>query len=119
MSYRLLADLVLIAHLAFILFAVLGGFLVLRWRPVALLHIPAASWAAFVECSGRICPLTPLEHSLRVAAGSPGYEGDFIAHYLMPVLYPTGLTPAIQVGLGAAVVLINAAVYYAVWRRHP
>jgi hypothetical protein len=119
MPYRLMADLVLVAHLAFVLFAVFGGLLVLRWRPVVWLHVPAAAWAAFVELSGGICPLTPLEHSLRVAAGSEGYEGDFIGHYLIPILYPAGLTTAIQVGLGLAVILINLAVYLIVWRRRP
>ena len=117
MPYRLMADLVLVAHLAFVLFAVLGGLLVLRWGWAAWLHVPAAAWAGFVELSGGICPLTPLEQSLRVAAGSRGYEGDFVGHYLMPILYPAGLTPAIQIGLGVLVILVNIAIYLVVWRR--
>jgi hypothetical protein len=117
MPYRLMADLVLVAHLAFVLFAVLGGLLVLRWKRVVWVHVPAAAWAAFVELSGRICPLTPLEHSLRVAAGSQAYQGDFIGYYLLPILYPAGLTPLIQIGLGLAIILINIAVYLTAWHR--
>jgi hypothetical protein len=117
MPYRLLADLVVLAHLAFIVFAVFGGLLALRWRHVAWLHLPAATWAGFIELSGRICPLTPLELSLRAAAGLQRYDGDFIGHYLIPIIYPPGLTPAIQFTLGLAVILINVTVYLAVWTR--
>jgi hypothetical protein len=117
MPHRLLADLVVLAHLAFILFAVFGGLLAFRWRRVAWLHLPAVAWAAFVEVSGRVCPLTPLEQSLRTAAGLQRYDGDFVGHYLTPIIYPAGLTPAVQFALGLAVIVINVAVYLAVWTR--
>lgn len=117
MPYRLLAALVVVLHLAFILFAVLGGLLALRWKRAAWVHLPAAAWAGFIELSGGICPLTPLEQAWRNAAGLQGYEGDFIGHYVMPILYPAGLTPAIQTGLGVAVILINVAIYVFVWSR--
>ena len=117
MGYRLAADAVVLAHGAFILFAVLGGLLALRWRWLALLHLPAAAWAVFIEATGRICPLTPLEVSLRIAAGDAGYDGGFIEHYLIPIIYPAGLTRGVQFALAALVLAVNLAVYAAVLRR--
>jgi len=116
-SDRLLADAVVVLHLLFIAFALAGGALVL-WRPrFAWLHLPAAAWAAYVEFSGTICPLTPLENTLRRRAGAAGYDGGFIEHYVIPVIYPAGLTPSIQVAIGALVVAVNVAFYVAAWRR--
>jgi len=117
MFSRFAADLVLLAHLAFVLFVVLGGWLVLRRHWIAWFHIPAALWGATVELMGWVCPLTPLENQLRAASGSAGYDGSFIARYLIPVVYPTSLTRPIQIALGLAVVLINLAVYGMVIRR--
>lgn len=117
MLYSVLADLTLLAHALFIVFAVLGGLLVLRWPRVAWLHLPAAGWAAFVEFSGRICPLTPLENHYRELAGQGGYSGDFIEHYVLPVIYPEGLTRDIQLWLGGAVLAINLIAYALVARR--
>ena len=117
MINQLLADLVVVIHLLFIVFVALGGLLALRWRWVPWLHLPAAAWGGFVELTGRICPLTPLENQLRRAAGSAGYEGDFIEHYLLPVIYPAGLTREIQFGLAALLVVINVMIYAVVWRR--
>ncbi|GMV48545.1 DUF2784 domain-containing protein [Nitrospirales bacterium NOB] len=117
MAYRLAADLVLLLHLAFVLFVVAGGFLVLKWPRLAWLHVPAALWGALVEFTGWVCPLTPLESSLRVLGGASGYETDFIDQYLAPLLYPSALTREVQVLLGAGVVLINALIYGKVWRR--
>ncbi|HZF27226.1 MAG TPA: DUF2784 domain-containing protein [Steroidobacteraceae bacterium] len=111
MPYRLLADLTVLVHALFILFAVCGGLLVLRWPRVAWLHLPAVTWAAFVEFSGRICPLTPLENHYRELAGQAGYAGDFIDHYLMPVMYPAGLTRGAQFWLGLGVLVINLTAY--------
>ena len=113
MLYRLAADAVLLVHLAFVLFVVLGGALVLRWPRIAWAHVPAVIWGALVEFGGWICPLTPMEVTLRRAAGEAGYSGDFIEHYLLPVLYPEGLTHGVQLIFGAAVIAINAAVYAA------
>lgn len=118
MIYGLLADLVLLVHLAFVVFVVLGGFLALRWPKAAWAHLPAAAWGALIEFRGWVCPLTPLENRLRSLAGEAGYAGGFIEHYVVEVLYPAGLTRGIQVGLGVAVVLVNAAVYALVLRRH-
>jgi hypothetical protein len=117
MAWRLLADLVVLVHSAFVLFVVLGGLLALRWRRVALLHIPAAIWGGWIEISGGICPLTPLENWLRESSGARGYSGGFIEHYLLPVLYPAGLTRAVQDVLAAVVVVVNVAVYVWVWRK--
>jgi hypothetical protein len=114
---RLLADATLVLHLAFIVFVVAGGLLALRWRRAPWLHLPAALWGVWIELSGGICPLTPLENALRRAAGSSGYQGGFVEHYLLPVVYPAGLSPRVQLALAAAVVLANAAVYGFVWRR--
>jgi len=112
-----LADLVLLVHLAFVLFAALGGLLALRWRRAPWVHLPAAAWGAYIEISGGICPLTPLENRLREAAGGTGYAGDFIGHYLVSLLYPEGLTRGAQLALAALLVVLNVAVYTIVWRR--
>jgi len=117
MLYRVAADGVLILHFAFVLFVALGGFLVLRWRRVAWVHVPAVLWGALVEFTGWICPLTPLEVWLRHAAGGEGYAGDFLEHYIVAILYPDGLTRDLQILFGVAVLLVNVAIYAAVLRR--
>ena len=118
MFLRLLADLVLVAHLGFIVFAALGGLLALRWRRAPLAHLPAAAWGAYIELTGGVCPLTPLENALRSAGGGTGYSGDFIEHYLVPVIYPAALTAGTQRLLAVGLVLLNAAVYgFVLWRR--
>jgi hypothetical protein len=114
---RWLADLVVAAHLAFIVFAVAGGFLALRWPRAACLHLPAVAWAAAVELAGWICPLTPLENALRRSAGEAGQPGSFIEHHLVPLVYPAGLGQQLQIALGAGVLLLNAAVYAVVFAR--
>ena len=111
MIYRTLADLVLVAHLTFVLFVVLGGLLVLRWPRAAWLHIPAAIWGVLIEYTGWICPLTPLENSLRARGGEAGYTGGFIEHYIQPLLYPAGLTRGTQIVLGSFVLLLNLFAY--------
>jgi hypothetical protein len=115
--YALLAALVVAAHLAFVVFAVAGGLLALRWPRTAWLHVPAAVWAAFIEFSGGICPLTPIEGELRRRAGLEPYAGDFVANYVFPVLYPDGLTREAQVVIGAFVVVVNVVAYGLVIRR--
>jgi Protein of Unknown function (DUF2784) len=117
MAYRLAADGVLLLHLGFILFAVLGAWLALRWRWLLWLQIPAAGWAVWVMASGRICPLTPLEIHLRHQAGEQGYRGGFIEHYVFGLIYPEGLTRELQMGLGAAALLANLVAYGLLWRR--
>src|SRR3990167_10903844 len=96
MHLRLAADAVLLLHLLFIAFALFGGLLVLRWRWLAWLHLPAVGWAVTVEALQLLCPLTPLENDLRHAVGQAGYSTGFIEHYLLPIIYPAGLTPVIQ-----------------------
>jgi len=117
--YRQVADLVLLLHLGFVLFAVLGGLLALRWPRLLWIHIPAVIWAAAVEFFGWICPLTPLENWLRSRAGGGSYPGDFIAHYMVPILYPEGLTREVQIALGFFVLLINIIIYGWIYRRRP
>jgi hypothetical protein len=116
-AFRWLADLLVVAHAAFIVFAVAGGLLALRWPRAAWLHLPAVAWAAAVELAGWICPLTPLEISLRRAAGEAGYPGGFVEHYLVPLVYPPGLTRPLGLALGAGVLAANAAVYAFVLAR--
>lgn len=113
--YTLLADVVVILHMAFIVFVVLGGLLALVWRWVPWLHIPAAVWGALTEFLGLVCPLTPLENSLREAGTGEAYTGDFVSHYVLPLIYPAGLTEAIQWVLGGIVVIINLVIYTYVW----
>ena len=109
--YPLLADLIVLVHVAFVMFAVFGGLLAVKWRSIVWIHGSAAVWAALVECAGWLCPLTPLENWLRDKAGGGGYRSDFIAHYIFPVLYPEGLTRGAQLTLGALVILVNCAIY--------
>lgn len=115
--YRLLADLVVVVHLAFVAFVVAGGLLVLRWPRLAWAHVPAAAWGALIEFAGWVCPLTPLENDLRRLGGEGGYGGGFVERYLVGVLYPGGLTRAHQVALGLLVLAINGLVYWRLWRR--
>jgi len=109
--YAALAGFVVLIHLAFVVFAVGGALLALRWLWVVWLHVPAAGWAAYIELTGGICPLTPLENGLRTRAGLDHYSGDFIGRYLFPVLYPEGLTREVQGWLGMLVLALNAGVY--------
>lgn len=111
MIYRLLADFVLILHFLFIGFVIFGGLLALRYAWIALAHIPAACWGTFIELTGGVCPLTVIEVGLRRIAGDSGYSDSFIEHYLLPVIYPLGLTRDIQFWLAGLVVLINVAIY--------
>ena len=116
MAYRTLADLIVALHFGFVLFVVLGGLLVLRWPRLAWAHLPAAVWGVLIEFCGWICPLTPLENWLRAQGGETTYHSDFIAQYLLPVLYPGNLTRGLQLLLGTGVVVLNAAIYWWVWR---
>jgi hypothetical protein len=111
MFYSLLADIVVLLHMAFVLFAVLGGILVLGWPKAAWVHLPAALWAALIEFGGWFCPLTPLENRLRMLAGGREYAGGFLEHYVLPVLYPMRLTREVQVALGVLVIAVNLAIY--------
>lgn len=115
--FELLADLVVVIHFAFVLFVVTGGLLLFHWRRIIWLHIPAILWGALVEFMHWICPLTYLENWLRGMAGTAVYRGDFITHYVVPILYPAGLSDPIQNLLGAGVIVINATIYgILVWR---
>jgi Protein of Unknown function (DUF2784) len=118
MCYRALADLVLVVHFAFVLFVVFGGALALRWPRVAWIHLPIALYGATVEFMGFVCPLTPLEVTLRQRGGEAGYAGGFIEHYITAAIYPTGLTRQVQFILGAALVGLNAVVYAVWWTRY-
>lgn len=117
MAWRVLADLVVALHFAFIVFVTLGGFLAHRWPRVAWLHAVALAWGTWILASGAICPLTPLENTLHHRAGGPGYEDGFMAHYLIPVIYPAGLTREAQWVLGVALLAINFVAYGTLWRR--
>jgi hypothetical protein len=119
MFLKLAADLVVLLHFALILFVVLGGLVVFRWPRFMWLHMPAAAWGAFIEFSGRVCPLTPLENRLRIAAGETGYSGGFIEAYLIPVVYPDSLTRWVQISLGVGVVAINLVFYGLIVARRP
>lgn len=115
--YRWLADAVVLVHALFIVFVVCGGFLVWRRRWVAAVHVPCAVWGILVEYQGWICPLTPLENALRARAGAHGYSGGFVEHYVLPTIYPSGLTHRTQVVLGTIVLLTNVLAYAVLLRR--
>jgi hypothetical protein len=117
MIYRALADLVLLLHIAFVLFAALGAVLVFKWRRVAWFHIPAALWAALIEFTGWVCPLTPLENWLRRQGGEAGYQTGFIERYLLPLVYPAPFSRSLHVVLGLLVMVVNLVIYWRIWRR--
>jgi Protein of Unknown function (DUF2784) len=117
MPYRVLADAVLLSHFGFILFVVFGALLVARRRRWLPLHLAAAAWGILVEATGAVCPLTWAELHFRRLAGEAGYQGGFIDHYLLPLIYPAGLTRGMQIALGAGVLVINALSYAWIWRR--
>jgi hypothetical protein len=119
MIYSILADFVVFIHFLFIVFAVAGSVLVLKWRWIMYVHLLCAAWAALIMMAGWICPLTPLENSLRRSAGQAGYTEGFIEYYLIPIIYPAGLTREIQIWLGVGVIIINAMLYgYVVYRNY-
>lgn len=117
MTYILLANAVLIAHLAFVAFVTFGGLLVLRHRRFAWLHLPALAWGIAVELAGRVCPLTPLENRLLKLGGEAGYAGGFIEHLIGRVLYPGDLTPMLRYGLAFVLIVVNVAIYAVVIAR--
>ena len=117
MIWRILGDLVLLIHLAFIIFVIVGGFLAVRWPGLAWVHLPAVVWGTAIELGGWICPLTPLENWLLRAGGHAGYGGGFIEHYGLAVIYPRGLTHEIQMYLGAGAFVINLVAYTLYYRR--
>jgi len=117
--YLLLADLIVVLHLGFIVFAALGGLLLFKWPRLAWLHLPAVIWGAITEFMGLICPLTPLEIWLRQQAGADPYLGGFISHYLVPIIYPPGLTPSTQWLLGGVLITLNILIYaWLFWYKH-
>lgn len=118
MYFRFVADGVLLLHLVSIVFALFGGALAIRWRWMPLVHLPAMAWAFFVELTGRLCPLTSIENGFRVRAGQSGYAASFVEHYLLGVIYPSGLTREVQFVLAAMVVAINIAIYLWLFLRH-
>ena len=117
MLANIAAQLVALVHLGFILFVVLGGFLVLKWHRMAFLHLPCVAWGVWIEFSGWICPLTPLENQLRAAAGEQGYSGGFIENYIWPIMYPEALTRELQLWLGLALLVLNVLIYMWVLRK--
>lgn len=117
MIYRIAADLVVLIHFTFVLFVVFGALVALRWPRVLWLHLPAAAWGALIEFQGWICPLTPWENRLRTLGGQAGYAGGFIEHYILPLLYPAGLTRTVQLTLGTVVVVVNGLLYALVWLK--
>jgi hypothetical protein len=117
MTARLLADVIVAVHFAFIAFVVAGGLLAFKDGRWAAIHLPAVAWGAWTEFTGTLCPLTPLENSLRHEAGDAGYAGGFIERYLIPLIYSDALTARVQVLLGAVIIALNAALYALAWRK--
>lgn len=118
MAFRLLADVTVVVHVAFVVFVLFGGLLVVRRPRVAWLHVPAVAWGAWIEFAGWLCPLTPLENWLRTQSGATAYSSSFIEHYLLPLLYPAALSRELQWVLGSIVLVVNAVLYLVVLRRN-
>ena len=125
MLYSIAADALVILHLSFIVFVMLGGLLLLKWPRLIFLHLPAVIWGTLVELQGWLCPLTPLEQELRMLAGESGYSGGFIQHYLLPLIYPAGLTRELQTLFALCVITTNLVIYPVIYvkyrrgRQHP
>ena len=118
MVYHLLADLVVLAHFGFIAFVSLGGLLAFRWHWIPWAHIPAVLWGGYVELAGRICPLTPLENLLRRAGGEAEYAQSFVERYIVPIVYPYGLTREVQIVMAVSLIGLNILIYaYLIWHR--
>jgi len=117
-AYRALADVVVALHFGFVLFVVLGGLVVLRWRRAAWVHLPCAAWGALIEFGGWICPLTPVEKHFRALGHQAGYPESFVEHYITRLMYPAGLTRGMQVAIGVFVIAINLALYWLAFGRH-
>jgi hypothetical protein len=117
--YRTLADVVVTFHFGFVLFVVLGGVAVLRWRRAAYVHLPCAAWGALIELGGWTCPLTPLENHLRSLGREAGYAGSFVEHHITRLMYPAGLTRGMQLAIGIFVIAVNVLVYWRAFRRRP
>jgi len=115
--YRFLADTLLLLHFAFVAFVLFGGLLLLRWRRMVWLHMPAALWGVAIMFGGWICPMTPLENRLRRLSGESGLEGGFIEHYMLPLSYPAALTRGVQVTLGVLALVLNLSIYFLWYRR--
>jgi hypothetical protein len=118
MLYSLAADVLLVLHLAFIVFVMLGGLLLLKWTWVGYLHLPAVAWGILVELQGWLCPLTPLEQHFRMLAGETGYSGGFVQHYLLPIIYPAGLTREVQFLLAVSVISTNLVIYAVIYIKY-
>jgi hypothetical protein len=117
MGWSLAANAIALLHFAFILFVVFGGFLVLWWPKMMWIHLPAAIWGVMIEFAGWYCPLTTWENQLLRRAGQAGYSNGFVEHYLFALIYPEGLTRAMQVGIGVFVLAVNLAVYVRIFQR--
>ena len=117
MIWSTIADALVVVHFLFTAFVIFGGFLTWRWPRIALAHLPALAWGCWIEVSHAVCPLTPLENHWRHLAGEAGYQGGFLAHYLVRVLYPPGLTWQIQEELAVLLILINVVAYVGLIRR--
>lgn len=114
---QFLADAIFLLHSAYILFVLFGALLAFKWSWIRWIHIPAVIWAAVVELTGRVCPLTPWENWFREVGGGMPYAGSFIEHYLVPLVYPSNLTREVQVVLGIGVIVLNVALYVLFQKR--
>jgi hypothetical protein len=111
MLSRIGADLVLLGHFLFVLFAVAGGALVYFEPGWALVHVPVVLWSSIVNLAAWTCPLTPLEKSLRLSAGQSDYRGGFVQHYIGRLVYPKGMPRQMELVAGVSILVWNALVY--------
>ena len=109
--YEIASNLILLVHLIFIIFVVLGGLLFFASRKIIFIHIPALIWGIYIELTSSICPLTYLENWFLHKANLTTYSEGFIQNYLVPIVYPMSLTKDLQIYLGMTLIVVNIIIY--------
>ena len=115
--YEFFANLTLIAHLIFILFVVIGGLIFFIFPKIIYMHLPALSWGIYIELTNSVCPLTYLENWFLYKGEFTPYSNNFINNYLIPIIYPEGLTNEIQIYLGISLIVINILIYGLIYKN--
>lgn len=114
-SLRLAVYGLILFHMAFVAFAVLGGVLLLRYPALWPWHLPVLVWALLVEVMQWPCPLTACENTLRRKAGMPTYSAGFVEHYLLASLFRGSRRTQFEIMLSIAVFVMNISLYIGIF----